>query len=466
MTRSHAVTAVGPTDPSLSDHQAAPASPARPPAEPSLKRLAVTGTAWTLIGHIASQLIRMAGHVVVAQFLGPAVFGIMAMADVVMTGLRMFSDTGTGPSIIQHKRGDDPDFLNTAWTVNVIRHGGLFLAACLLAWPVAAYRDQPLLLWIIPVGALAALIRGFISTAPATLHRHLRIRTLELFELSREVVRNAGKVVFAILLRNVWALVIGGLIGGVYSLIVSHTVISQGRNRFCWDREAVKHLVRFGRWIFIATALTFVIGQGDKIVLAGFLSDADLGLYAIAFTWALAIPQAVRAVTNRVLFPVYSMIADRSAPHVRRKILLTRSLLLLATLPPLCVFAIGGGVFIRIIYPTEFHGAGWILQLLAFGGIFRIIEVTMSPILLAKGDSFRHMLVLVTQAALLLIAVAVGGCLAGYAGVVVGIALSHLLNYPILGFAIKKYGVWTPLFDLAFMYGFGLPTMAAISYFD
>ena len=49
---------------------------------------------------------------------------------------------------------------------------------------------------------------------------------------------------------------------------------------------------------------------------------------------------------------------------------------------------------------------------------------------------------------------------------VVGIALSHLLNYPILGFAIKKYGVWTPLFDLAFMYGFGLPTMAAISYFD
>jgi hypothetical protein len=38
----------------------------------------------------------------------------MALVQVFVTGLVMFSDVGLGQSVMQNKRGDEDDFLNTA----------------------------------------------------------------------------------------------------------------------------------------------------------------------------------------------------------------------------------------------------------------------------------------------------------------------------------------------------------------
>ena len=37
--------------------------------------------------------------------------GLMALVNAVVQGLYMFSDVGIGPSIVQNKRGDDPDYV-------------------------------------------------------------------------------------------------------------------------------------------------------------------------------------------------------------------------------------------------------------------------------------------------------------------------------------------------------------------
>ena len=69
----------------------------------------------------------------------PEAFGIMALVSVVLVGLAMFSDVGIGPAISQHKRGDDAAFLDTAWTINVVRGAALWGVrpmAALGAWLV------------------------------------------------------------------------------------------------------------------------------------------------------------------------------------------------------------------------------------------------------------------------------------------------------------------------------------------
>lgn len=38
----------------------------------------------------------------------------MALVHIFVIGLNLFSDVGIGLSIIQNKRGDEPDFINTA----------------------------------------------------------------------------------------------------------------------------------------------------------------------------------------------------------------------------------------------------------------------------------------------------------------------------------------------------------------
>ena len=55
------------------------------------------------------------------------------------------------PAIIQSPRGDDERFLNTAWTLSVVRGCALWLLTCALAWPIAWYYHEPLLAPLIVV---------------------------------------------------------------------------------------------------------------------------------------------------------------------------------------------------------------------------------------------------------------------------------------------------------------------------
>src|SRR5690606_37481258 len=102
-----------------------------------LRRLALRGAVWTTLGEVVGQALRLVGNVVLAWLLGRAAFGVMTYVNIAKRGLEMFSDLGLAPNIIQSKRGLDPRFLNTAWTIQVLRGLVLWVVSCLIALPMA-----------------------------------------------------------------------------------------------------------------------------------------------------------------------------------------------------------------------------------------------------------------------------------------------------------------------------------------
>lgn len=149
----------------------------------SLKKLAIRGTVWTIAGYGASQVLRFGSNLILTRLLFPELFGLTALVNIFITGLHLFSDIGIGPNIIQNKRGDDPAFLNTAWTLQVIRGFGLWFCCLLISWPVAKFYGEPQFLWLIPIVGLGTIITGFNSTALCTLNRHMSVRQMATFEL-------------------------------------------------------------------------------------------------------------------------------------------------------------------------------------------------------------------------------------------------------------------------------------------
>ena len=103
---------------------------------------AIRGSAITVIGYGASQIIRLGTNIVLAALLFPEAFGIMALVWVFQQGLAMFSDIGIGTGIIYSKHGDDPRYLNTAWTTQVVRGVVLTLIAVAGAIPYAAFYEH------------------------------------------------------------------------------------------------------------------------------------------------------------------------------------------------------------------------------------------------------------------------------------------------------------------------------------
>ena len=403
----------------------------------SLRSQALKGTIWTIIGFGASQVLRLGSNLILARLLLPEFFGLMALVSIFLIGLDLFSDVGLGPSIIQNKRGDDPDFLNTAWTIQVMRGIVLWLGSLLIAWPVSYFYNEPQLLWLIPIVGLTTLIHGFDSTALLTLNRQLAVRKLAIFELAGQIITLTVMVVWAWFDRSIWALVVGNLVSAIYQLVWSHRLLPHQPNRFAWDKEAAQKIFTFGKWIFFSTALTFLASQADRLILGKLLSPTVLGLYGIAYTFADVPRQVIVALSGKVIFPAFSKLANLPRETFRAKILKNRTPILLALAAGLPILISFGDYVIFILYKKEYYEAAWMLPIIALGIWHTTLYSTMSPALLALGkpiyNTLGYLFTLIGIVTFLLI----GYHLMGIKGAVMAVAVGDLPFY-----AVTMYGLW------------------------
>jgi len=266
---------------------------------------ALRSSALTVAGFGGSQILRLASNLILARLLFPEAFGVMAIVNVVIQGLMQFSDVGVSPAIMQSKRGDDQVFLNTAWTIQVLRGVALFLTACALAWPLAWFYEEPQLLHLLPVAGVALLIAGLNPTALDTAKRHLRWGRLTSIEFGVQITGIVAGIALAWWLQSVWALVLANVISTSVALALHWLTLPGAHNRFGWDRPALRELVNFGQWIFLSTICGFLFNQADKLILGKYLSFDVFGVYNIGFFLASFPMLLGNMFTWRMLIPIY-----------------------------------------------------------------------------------------------------------------------------------------------------------------
>jgi O-antigen/teichoic acid export membrane protein len=259
-----------------------PGEPGNEPAPVNIEALesrALNATVWTIVQYGAGQGLRLVNSVVLTRLLFPEAIGQMTLVTTLIVGITLLSDIGLAPSVIQSQRGDEPGFLNTAWTLQAIRGGALWIVALMLAWPAAILYKDPRLTLILSVLALSTLIQGLFSTSILTLSRHMGVRMQFMIEFSTQIVAMIVTITCAYYWRNVWALVVGNLMSLLFKLALSHSPLVPGiRNHFQWDRTALKDILHFGKWIFLGTAFFFFASQADKLFLGRYVSLALLGI--------------------------------------------------------------------------------------------------------------------------------------------------------------------------------------------
>jgi O-antigen/teichoic acid export membrane protein len=370
----------------------------------------------------------------------PETFGVMALLNALLQGLQLFSDVGVGPSIIQNRRGDEPAFLDTAWTVQVLRGLVLWIVACALALPFAAFYGDPILAWILPVSGLTALIAGFNSTRIFSLYRHVNLARVSTLELGSQAAGIAVMIAFALVDRSIWALVAGGLAGSLTKLVLSHTILSGRGNHFRFDRTALGSMFRFGRWIFFSTVLSFFVGQSDRLVFGKLVPLGVLGVYSIGAMIATLPATALGRMAASVYFPVYSRIHESGGDlgaafgRVRRPALLLAGWMIAG-------LAAGGDAAVRLLYDARYAEAGWILQVLALGSWFSVLESTNGAALLARGNARWVAAGNGGKLAGMLVLIPAGFLLGGFTGAVIGLAASDVLKYAVSAFATTRGGL-------------------------
>lgn len=409
----------------------------------SIKKLAIRGAIWTVIGYGAGQILRFGSNLILTRLLAPDLFGLMSIVNIFIIGLHLFSDIGLQTNIVQSKRGDDPVFLNTAWTVQVVRGGALWLCCLLLAFPVAQLYEQPQLLWLIPFVGLNSVISGFNSTAIFSLSRHLGIKQLAIYELLGQSVSVATMLIWAWFNPSILALAAGSIVSALFYLLYSHWLnskLSSGvPNRFTWEKKSVKELISFGKWIFVSTVMTFLSTQADRLILGTLFTLNLLGIYGIAFALADIPNSVVSAISGKVIYPTYAKFIDLPRAEFRSKMLRNRAPILIALAFGVALMVGLGDLLVQVLYPPEYaKDAAWMLPLLALGSWPLMLTKTTGPVVFALGQPHFSALGGFLSFLFYGIGIPVGFHAFGPMGAVMAVALSNIPLWIVLTYALNR----------------------------
>jgi O-antigen/teichoic acid export membrane protein len=408
----------------------------------SLRERVLRAGGWSFAGYGLSQAIRLASNLIMTRLLAPEMFGVMAIAVMVVTILHLLSDIGLHPAIVQSRRGEDPRFLDTAfvvqvargallWFVALIASGVLHLAGAAQLLPAGSAYADPVLPLLVAVTSGSALILGFQSTRIALAHRNFDQRLFIRIELSAQLIGFAVTFALALATHSVWALACGWLVAAAAQVAFSHAWTRGPANRLRVDRDALSELLSYGRWVFVSSAIYVLASNGDRLMLAALMPSGILGLYAIAFLFVAAVEGGATRLFSAVSMPALSEIARTQPERLREayyRLRLPGDIALLFASGFL--FAVGP-VLIALLYDQRYAGAGVMLQALSVQ-LFTARYGVAHQVYLATGRPRYLVVVNAVRLAALVALVPTLHSLAGTAGAVWAVALHGLATIPIV----------------------------------
>ncbi|MBK6005164.1 oligosaccharide flippase family protein [Ramlibacter ginsenosidimutans] len=429
-----------------------PLSSASATQQPTLLKTAIVAGIWTLAGHGSSQILRLAGNLLLTRLLAPEFFGVMSIAMVITVGVGMFSDLGLRQVLVRSNQADDPVFVNTVWTLQVLQalamSGVLVVFAACIAWAQhrglvptgSTYASTDLPAVVIGL-SLSVILGGFESTRLATAEKELRLRPVVTIELASQAAGLLAMAAAALVHPSIYVLLLGGIVSNGVRVAASHRIPCGVSNRFAFSHRVARQVCHVSVWILVSSGLTFLSGNLDKVVLAGLLGAASMGHFAIAALLVNAIFDLVAKVSGKVAFPAITKAYERNRAGLARSYQRARL--------PIDCFCLLAGAFlfwfgpdvVRLMYDARYSDAGWMLGILSvtlLGARYSVVSYVYLLLgrtsLMAAEQAIRLVAVLV--------GIAIGYALAGTRGAIWGAALGQLSG-PLAGLLLfqRRLGI-------------------------
>lgn len=414
---------------------------------------------WSAASFGGQKVLQLASNLLLTRLLYPEAFGLMALANVVLIGLQMLSDVGIKPAIIQHARGGEPEFLNTAWSIQVVRGFLLWAVACLAAYPASVIYKSELLFPLICVLGSTAAITGFASISLASSERNLLVKRISLVQFTGQLVSLSLTALFCWYYKSVWSLAIGGIAGACVTTAFSHWFLPHHRHRFMLDSQAMQSMSHFGRWIFLSTLVTFFSSQGLRAIQGTFMTTTEIGILSIAQNFAAMPTELMLQLMALVAFPALSEAHLRSRDEMQHLSVGIKTKILLVIVPAFLVLGLISGPLIGHLYDARYQAAGEFLAILAFGGAIATVPIPYQNAFLAMGNARLHTVLLLVVAILRIVGMVVGFELGSTNTMLVGIGAGSLLGYIYVAYEATKAGIGSLKVDL-FWIGFILAVAA------
>jgi O-antigen/teichoic acid export membrane protein len=317
---------------------------------------------WVALATVGNVVLSFGVFLVLARLIGPAEFGMVAIAAVFIDILQIVARCGLPDAVVQ--RADlDEDFAATAFWV-MLAAGGLCAAALVaLSGPVAWLFDLPELR---PV--LCALSACFVITAAGAIHearlqRSFGFRKLALRALGANLLGGAAALALACAGYGVWSLVVQRLVAATATTLLTWAA-SRWMPARRLDLAAAREQIAFGSRLFCTYLLLVASIRSQEVIAAYFLSAADVGYLRLAWRCIDLVSQVAVIPLTTVGLTTYARLQERPPELATAFYGFTEASAFLAV-PAFFGMAAVAPTLIPFLFGDQWHDAAPVLRMLA-----------------------------------------------------------------------------------------------------
>lgn|GEM_PF-344968 len=266
----------------------------------------LAGGAWLLASQLTLKGINLVQVTILARFLDAKAFGLMDIGNLFIFFVGVFTFTGFQFAIIQ-KPNLESDDVHTAWWVLLGRSIVIAMTLAFLAKPIANLYRSPELVPILLALAFMQPILGLVSASPILFQRNMEYHKIFKLDVGSGAVGLIVGIIAALILRNVWALILAFLATSVSYLLLSY-MLHPYRPRWRFDGARFRAFSHYGGWILGSSIFSFALCQGPGAFGSVMFGVAALGLYQMAARFAQFPYNYLSEVIRSALMPAYSQI--------------------------------------------------------------------------------------------------------------------------------------------------------------
>jgi len=350
----------------------------------TISQRTTTAVAWNIAEQFAVRGISVLVTLLLAYFLSPDDFGLLAMMTIFINVASAFMDSGFTQALIRLPQATERDF-NTAFFANIVL--GLMSYALLffLAPLVADIYEEERLVSLLRVTGLIVLVNAFQVVQYAQLSRALNFKLQFSAMLPATIVSAVVAVVLAYCGYGVWTLIVQMLVAAVISTALLWYLNGwRPTQGFCV--KSFKSMYSFGYKLFLADLLDIVFRNIFVVVIAKLFSITTAGLYFFADRIREFIVLRLVSAIQNVTYPALSTLQndDHQLKRSYKNLVLVNTYLL----TPLILFSAALSYqFFLAFLPSQWLQSSSYLALMCIAGVLTPLSALNLNILKIKGRS-------------------------------------------------------------------------------
>ena len=348
-----------------------------------LEHRVVSGVAWSFSEKLLSMVVQMAVSIIVARQLAPADFGVMAILTFFTSVALTIVDSGFSQTLIRKESPTDGEY-RSVLGFNVAMSAILYVVLVALAYPLARFYEQPVILDIAPVLFLVLPINSLCVVQTVMFTREFRFALLSKIVFASSLISGIVAVVMALAGCGIWSLVAQRLLMmGIKA--VAFWSIRRWRSTERFSMALLRSMAPFSLRLLATDLISAVYNNVAQLFIGKLYSAHSLGFYSQAQKLKdLPVTSTVQAVQG-VTYPALAKIADTdekfSAGYLR-----IINLLSFAVFPVMLgMVAIAPEMFMLLL------GEKWMptvpyFEILALSGLFYPLAIVAYNIIKVRSD--------------------------------------------------------------------------------